>query len=149
VTALRDDAPQRLVVDPNVLIAALISASGAPAQLLEAARLGEILMVASPALLAELRGVLWREKFRRYVTLGEVDEYISALSALAEVRADPPADDVPQVCRDPDDDYLITLARAAGVQLLVSGDRDLLDLTLSDLVVVAPAAAVERLRAGE
>ena len=31
------------------------------------------------------------------------------------------------ILRDPDDDYLVALARGAGAEAIVSGDRDLLD----------------------
>ena len=39
----------------------------------------------------------------------------------------------------------MALAREAEVDLIVSGDRDLLDLDLTDLRVVSPREAVERL----
>ena len=46
--------PHRVVVDPNVLVAALISKSGPPAQLLDAARDGRVAIVAPPQLFVEL-----------------------------------------------------------------------------------------------
>jgi predicted nucleic acid-binding protein len=33
----------------------------------------------------------------------------------------------PSVLRDPEDDYLVALARVSGVEAIVTGDRDLLD----------------------
>lgn len=39
---------------------------------------------------------------------------------------------------DPDDDYLIALARVAGADYLVSGDRHLLDLADPDPPVLTP-----------
>jgi putative PIN family toxin of toxin-antitoxin system len=137
------DPTWRVVVDPNVLIAALISAHGPPAQLLNAVRSGSAVLVASPTLFTELGAVLRREKFRRYVTTGVVSEYMTALAGLAELVVDPLPTQVQKVCRDPDDDYLVALARVAGVDALVSGDRDLLDLSLPGLVIISPRRAVE------
>jgi predicted nucleic acid-binding protein len=44
----------------------------------------------------------------------------------------------PEVSPDPDDDYLIALARVAGADYLISGDRHLLDLTDPDPPVLTP-----------
>jgi predicted nucleic acid-binding protein len=47
--------------------------------------------------------------------------------------------------RDPEDDYLVALARATGADALVSVDRDLLDASVDDLNICTPAAFLERL----
>lgn len=47
--------------------------------------------------------------------------------------------------RDPDDDYLIALARTARADALVSGDADLTDLDLTDLPVLTPRQFLEDL----
>jgi putative PIN family toxin of toxin-antitoxin system len=52
----------RLVLDTNVAISGLLW-GGVPGELIEAARAGKIALVATIPLLAELRGVLYREKF--------------------------------------------------------------------------------------
>ena len=41
--------------------------------------------------------------------------------------------------RDADDDYLIALARLHGAELIVSGDKDLLEWAVQDPPVVTPA----------
>jgi predicted nucleic acid-binding protein len=50
----------RLVVDPNVLVAAAISSQGAPALLLQLVEAGAAVMVVSPLLLQEAGEVLRR-----------------------------------------------------------------------------------------
>lgn len=50
---------------------AIITPSGPPAEIVRAIRLGRIALVVSPHLLAELLGVLRREKFRQYVGIDE------------------------------------------------------------------------------
>ena len=90
MSALLQVQPRRLIVDPNVLVAALISRSGPPGELLDAVRDGRVAIVASPKLFAELDRVLRREKFRRYVSLADVDEYLAGLALLADLVVDPP-----------------------------------------------------------
>lgn len=117
---------RRAVLDPGVLVPALISPAGAPARLLTEVRDGGIELVVSPLLLAELEGVLAREKFRRYVDLETVGDYVELLRREGLHVADPEAPS-PMSCADPDDEYLLTLAYVQSA-ILVSGDRHLLDL---------------------
>ena len=93
---------------------------------MRAAREGRVDLIISPHLLAELVMVLRRERFRPYVTLDEAAEYVEGLAVLAETVADREAS--PPVSRDPGDDYLVALARAAGASAIVSGDADLLSV---------------------
>jgi putative PIN family toxin of toxin-antitoxin system len=134
----------RAVLDTNVLVAALISGVGAPAGLLLALRVGAFELVVSPALLAELREVLRRDRFRAYVTLEQVDAYVAIIERDAMVIADPPPSTGPPVASDPDDEFLVTLARAARVNALVSGDARLLELA-GRLPVMTPRAFLDTL----
>jgi hypothetical protein len=128
---------RRIVVDPGVLVSALITPAGAPGRLLSQIREGRFALVASPQLLDELKGVLAREKFRRYVDLETVDEYIEILRRESEVAADP-GGDPPLRCEDPDDEYLIALAHDEKTTL-VSGDKHLLDLSATGAPILASA----------
>ena len=66
----------RVVLDTNVLVSALITPAGASARLLVELRAGAFEVVLSPLLLAELREVLGRDKFRRYVSAAEADAFV-------------------------------------------------------------------------
>jgi uncharacterized protein len=127
---------RRAVLDPGVLVSALISPSGTPAKLLAEARRGDLELIVSPPLLAELEEVLRREKFRRYVDLDLVGGYLDAVRSLAALTADPEGPP-PLRSPDPDDDYLIALAHSAAA-VLVSGDSDLLDIS-GGAPICAPA----------
>lgn len=116
----------RAVLDPGVLVSALITPTGTSAKLLAATRSGSFELIVSPLLLEELELVLRREKFRRYADLDVVDQYIGVLRGEAAMSADP-AEPPPIRCTDPDDDYLIALARSRDAAL-VSGDGHLLEL---------------------
>ncbi len=100
---------------------------GASARLSLEFRAGAFELVTSPQLLAELDEVLRREKFRRYATEVEVEAYLDLLRRESIVVDDPDPASEP-LGEDPDDEYLIALARAARVEALVSGDPHLLRL---------------------
>lgn len=127
---------RRVVVDPGVLVSALIAPAGAPALLLAEARAGDLELVVSPLLLEELEEVLRREKFRRYVDLDTVRDYIVMLRRDAVIAPDPEPPP-PLRSADPDDDYLIALANSQNA-VLVSGDRHLLEIG-GGAPILAPA----------
>lgn len=133
----------RLVVDVGVYVSAAISGTGPPTQLLEAAIEGRVVLLVSPLLLDELRDVLTRNKFRRWLSQADADAFIDALILLAEVVDDPPESSRQRVCRDPDDDYLVALTEAQSATMLVSGDADLHALHRPDVDVRSPRSAVE------
>jgi uncharacterized protein len=134
----------RVVFDPNVLVSAVITPVGPPAEALDAWRNGEFDLIVSPKLLDELEDVLLRPKFRAYVSPEQVGAYVEALASEALAFEDP--GDPPRVSPDPDDDYLIALARAAAADLLVSGDKHLTDLADPPVRVMTPRDLLVRLR---
>ena len=95
------------------------------------------MLVVSPLLINELTDVLGRPKFERWSSQGRAPAYIAALRARSEHRSDMPSAQPVEV-RDPDDHYLVALAREAQADYLVSVDGDLLDAEL-DVSVVDPA----------
>lgn len=127
---------RRVVLDPGVLVSALISPDGVPARLLREVRAGGLELVVSPLLLEELEDVLSRGKFRRYFDLGAARDYIDLLRREALAAPDP---EEPSSLRsaDPDDDYLIALAQSQNA-VLVSGDKHLLDIG-AGAPILAPA----------
>lgn len=134
----------RAVLDPGVLVAALISPRGAPAQLLTKWLEGAFEVVASPKLLGELITVLRRPKFRRYFSEEEAEAYVETLKRLAIVVLDP--SETPPITDDPNDDYLFALGATAHVDVIVSGDAHLTGLTNPVPRVVTPREFAERLR---
>lgn len=138
----------RAVVEPSVLVSALIgSAAAGPGRLVDAWHEDRFVLIVSPVLLAELTDVLGREKFNRHTADGRGAAYIQDFAVNGDHSPDPP--EPPKVVRDPDDDYLVALARAANADALVSVDKDLLDLELSDLAICSPRAFLEMLTVDE
>ena len=133
--ATRRDA----VLDPSVLISSFIGRpDAAPGRVIQAWREGRFTLVVSPALLAELADVLRRPKLARWAGEDWGAAFVAALAARSEHHEDPVHEE-PAGLRDPDDEYLVALARRSAVDFLVSLDLDLLEAPLPDLTVIAPA----------
>jgi len=126
----------RAVLDPNILIAALLSPAGAPAQLVGRWLGGEFELVVSETLLAELQRALAYPKLRGRVLPDEAAAFTTLLRHGAILASDPP--DPARRSADRGDDYLLALAEAERA-LLVSGDQHL--LALADHLPVQTARA--------
>lgn len=74
----------RLVLDTNILVAALRSSDGASAELVRLMRLGKFQFLATPALFLEYEEVLKRPEhlLAHKLSSGQVDVYLAALALL-------------------------------------------------------------------
>ncbi len=132
-----------VVLDVNVFVSAVLSGAGPSAALVAAVRDGRLSAVASSRLLIEVHEVLRRDRFRQYLSREEADEYVVELERLCRIVDDP--DPVPEVVRDPDDDYLVALASQAATSAIVSGDLDLREAVGLPVEVLTPRQALVRL----
>jgi putative PIN family toxin of toxin-antitoxin system len=133
----------RAVIDTNVLLSGLLW-FGPPHRLIELVRDGTLTLIASPALLAEFSEVISRPKFQAIVARSatDVDQLMAELQLLAEVLDPAPLSG--RISRDPDDDMILALATAAGADLVISGDADLLVVAqYGNIRIVTPAEALE------
>jgi putative PIN family toxin of toxin-antitoxin system len=117
----------RVVADTNIVVSGLMW-RGNPRKIVDAARTGEIQLLTTGALLAELEDVLGRKKFAVRLASAAVTprDLVLGYAALAAVIE--PAEIEPVVLDDPDDDAVIACAVAAHSEVIVSGDSHLLDL---------------------
>lgn len=95
--------------------------------------------------MAEANRVLGRAKFRRWISTAVARELLDGLADGALIIEDPPLR--PAISRDPNDDYLIALARAARADYLISGDPDLLELPDPQPPILSPRQFVDLLDA--
>lgn len=123
-----------------MVLSGLIAPAGPSAQILGYWFAGEIEVVSCPRWLAELAGVLGREKFARYGI--DAPRALAVLAGASLARPDP--GHVPARCADPDDDYLLALGLEADADALVSGDRHLLEVEPPP-PVLSPRAFLDRL----
>jgi uncharacterized protein len=105
--------PERIVLDTNTLVSALINSFGAPGRVLDLVLSGEVVVAHDDRLFAEWRDVMYREKFgfdRRDVeiVLGFME------SEGIGIKAPPLGANLP----DPDDVPFLEVAHATGAALI-------------------------------
>jgi uncharacterized protein len=132
----------KVVVDTNVLVSGFLFA-GVPGQLLTAWNEGRITLVISAPILAEYREV-GEELNTRY---GPLDfESFAALIVMNSDLVDAPEHLAEAICADPADDKFFACAGAAGCQIIVSGDRHLLNASgWGGIEVLRPRQLIDRL----
>jgi putative PIN family toxin of toxin-antitoxin system len=132
----------RYVLDANVVLSAFVGKPGAsPALLLAGIHNGDLEAVACPLLIGEVRETLAEPYFRSLLNELEAREAIEAYRDLAVMLQDPT--DIKPALRDPEDDYLLALARASGAKAIITGDKDLLDHIDLRPPAIRPRAACE------
>ncbi len=133
----------QLVLDTNVILSGLLW-HDAPHEILDRVGSGAVSLISSPALLAELADVLGRAKFSAILArAGLLREHLpDEMRRFAEMVI--PAPLPAPVCRDPADDEVLAAAFAAQVDLIVSGDADLLDLREYQGIRIVTAAEALR-----
>lgn len=123
-------------------MASLLSRTGAPAKIILEWLNGAFDLQTSPKLLDEIEETLAYPRMRKRVTEDEADNCITLLRLSGTPAEDSP-ERPPVSSRDPDDDYLLTLAVKESA-VLVTYDKDLLDLDRS-LPIYEPAQFLELL----
>ncbi len=118
----------RVVFDCNTLLQALGSPGGPAGRCVQLAIDGKVDLFVSPAVLEELREVASRPKViaMLHLVTERVQEFFEAIEIAATVLTGFPEPFAYQ--RDLDDAHYVNLAIAANAKLIVSRDRDLLDL---------------------
>ncbi len=114
----------RVVIDASTLVGALLRAASVPDRAVLLARARGIICL-SANVEAEIRDVLARPKFRAALRPGRVEEMLELITASA-LRVEPAT--AVRDCRDPKDNKYLELALAAGAEVIVSSDKDLLAL---------------------
>lgn len=114
----------RVVADTNVLVSQLILPESIPARALRKAETEGLLLV-SEATMYELADVLSRRKFDRYVSRDDRKGFLLRLGAVAEFV------EIVQVvreCPDPKDDKFLEVAFNGRADVIVTGDKSLLEM---------------------
>jgi putative PIN family toxin of toxin-antitoxin system len=124
----------KVVVDTNVLISGVFF-GGMPSRVLEAWREGKYHLVVTPEILEEYRRV-GEELATRFEGVS-LAPFLALLVMNAEIVEPPGLPE--QISRDNDDDKFIACALAAECEYIVSGDKDLLEVSgYQDVNIVTP-----------
>ena len=114
----------RIIIDTNLWISFLITR--------DLSKLDDIIfekngiLVFSQELLDEFLAVAQRPKFKRFFSPGDLQRMLETIDEVADfikVYADV------KICRDPKDNFLLSLAVDGHADFLLTGDKDLLDLS--------------------
>ena len=132
---------ERVVIDTNVLIGGLFSTTSTPAKAVEKA-VTRAQLVATLETLRELIEKLHSPRFDRYVRRERRDALLERVASLVEII------DVLQsirASRDPKDDRFLEAAVNGRADVIVTGDKDLLDLNpFRGVAIMTPADYLAR-----
>ncbi len=130
----------RIVLDTNVFVSGVFFA-GPPGRILEAWRDGKVEVVISHEIIEEYVrvGKKLSEQFPS-VDLGPALDLVAASATLVVSQLLPEP-----VCRDADDDKFLACGVAAAADYIVSGDRDLLEVSpYREITLLRPRDFVDR-----
>jgi uncharacterized protein len=138
----------RVVLDTNIVISALLW-NGPESHLLAAARSHAIQLRTSTALIEELLDVLPRTKFQRKLQAAGLTatQLVYRYALLAPLVL--PVDVAAHIHDDADDDAVLACAIATIANLIVSGDRHLLQLKHYHRIQIVTAAEALKTIAGQ
>jgi len=137
----------KVVLDTNIFVSSLLVKVGLPAQILDAWRKRQFILVTSPSIIAEIHATLSYTHIRRKyeVSKEEIDELITLLeqdSLLVPGNTKV----INAIAKDPADEKVLVCATEAKVDFIVSGDQHLLDLGIYQGIPILTARQfIERL----
>jgi uncharacterized protein len=113
----------RVILDTNIWVSALISKEF---EWIDGLFVSEAMeLVFSERLLTEFLQVAHRPKLKKFISEARLKRVIELLDTYATVVT---TTSTINVCRDPDDNFLLELAVDAPADFLVTGDNDVLSL---------------------
>jgi uncharacterized protein len=113
----------RIIIDTNLWISFLITKDFTKLDEIIFSRHG--ILVFSQELLEEFMEVAKRPKFRRFFSASDIEEIVETIQEYADfVKVQTKI----EVCRDPKDNFLLSLSVDGNADFLLTGDKDLLEL---------------------
>ncbi len=113
----------RIILDTNLWISFLITKDFSKLDELIFSR--KSILIFSQELLDEFIEVAKRPKFRRWFSPADVEDLLETIDEYADfvtVKTET------AICRDPKDNFLLSLSVDGNADFLITGDQDLLDL---------------------
>ena len=133
---------ERVVVDTNVLVSAVLKPGGAPRAVVETVGSVDERLLFCRETFDELQTLLLRPKFDGYVHREDRALYLAWLETISgwvSIRG------AALGCRDPDDDKFLETALMGEAGCLVTGDSDLLVMSpFRGITILQPADFLDR-----
>ena len=123
----------RLIIDTNIWISFLISDKYQ--KLDKALSHPKTTILFSIELLDEINRVATFPKLKKYFSLNAVEEMLLSLEDYVELVK---VKSKVEICRDPADNFLLSLSKDGEADFLITGDQDLLDLEVFGITKIIP-----------
>ena len=124
----------RILIDTNVWVSALLWPDSLPNRVLQAI-IRDHTVILSTGIMDELRDVYGRKFPHR---LPDLEDFFSQLSYVMAPEQSALAKSLVQVLRDPNDLHVLTAAVAAQADVLLTGDQDFAELSLTKPLILTP-----------
>jgi hypothetical protein len=131
----------KVVLDANQYVSVLLKPHSNPARVIQLVHAGQVTLLASPAIMDEVRRVLSYPKLKKLHRRSpqEIERFLGKLEKIALVT--PGSLAVSAVKDDPSDDIYLACAVEGNADFIVSGDHHLTDLRVfHGIRIVNPAA---------
>lgn len=133
---------KRVVIDTNIWISYLLNSNGFK-KLDDSIKRQEIILLFSQELLDEFIDVSRRPKFKKYFAEKDINLLMAGLNKNAHFIT---VNNKVTICRDPKDNFLLTLSQKGKADYLVTGDSDLLVLkTYKSTEILSPNSFLKKL----
>jgi len=130
----------KVILDTNVLISGIFF-KGPPYKILQTWRDNKIELIASEEIFEEY--ILVCERLQEQYPNIEIREIINLLAVNCKFYKQMEFEK--QITADPDDDKFLACALAAGVKIIISGDKHLLDVNgYQNIEVISPADFLQK-----
>lgn len=116
----------RIIINTNIFISLLISASDR-SKIKDLVRLAfsKHTVLMSKSTFNELKATLNKSKIKKYIKSDLVEQFLKKVEALCEQVT---VSSSVTLCRDQDDDKFLALAHDGKADIIITGDKDLLEL---------------------
>ena len=116
--------PVRIIIDTNLWISFIISKRFDALDSL--IQYNKVRLLFSIELIEEIQATIEKPKLKKHFDDNSIEEMLLAFKAFIDVV---PVKSKVHVCRDPNDDFLLALAKDGKANYLITGDKDLLSLS--------------------
>lgn len=133
----------RIVIDTNILVSAILTPGGNPAKILKLVLEGKFTLIISPAILEEASRVfnyprLAKLMKKNKITKEEVYDFLDKMSKIAVIT--PGKLEIDAIPNDPADNKILACGLEGNADFIISGDHHLLNLKIfQGTKIISPA----------
>ena len=115
--------PLKLIIDTNLWVSFIISNKQ---NLLDPFLFGEeARLLFSEELITEIKQTIAKPRLKKYFSTNALEEMLSTFEPFIDLIE---VESIVTICRDPNDNFLLSLAKDGKADYLLTGDKDLLEL---------------------